>query len=79
MINRLQQVFAGMLVALGVLWSLQGAGVVHVKPILCVADCTELQGASGQWLATGIGAVAVGLVLWYLARRRAKKLRTASK
>jgi hypothetical protein len=79
MINRLQQVFAGMLVALGVLWSLQGAGVVHVKPILCVADCTELQGASGQWLVTGIGAVAVGLVLWYLARRRAKKLRTASK
>jgi hypothetical protein len=79
MINRLQQIFAGVLVALGALWSLQGAGLVHLKPILCVADCTELQGASGQWLATGIGTIAVGLALWYLGRRRAKKLRTVSK
>jgi hypothetical protein len=79
MIYRLQRVFAAVLIALGVLWSLQGAGVVHIKPILCVADCAELQGASGQWLATGMGAIAVGLALWYLARRRAKKLRSASK
>lgn len=79
MINRLLQVFAGVLMTLGALWSLQGAGVVHLKPILCVADCTELQGASSQWLATGIGAIVVGLALWYLTRRRAKKLRTASK
>jgi hypothetical protein len=79
MINRLQQIFAGVLMALGALWSLQGAGVVHLKPILCVADCTELKSASGQWLAMGIGAIAVGLALWYLARRRAKKLRTVTK
>ena len=59
--------------ALGALWSLQGAGVLHVKPVLCVADCAELQGASVQWLATGIGAIALGLVLWFLARRRAQK------
>lgn len=78
MVNRLQQIVAGVLVALGALWSLQGAGVVHLKPILCVADCTELQGASGEWLATGIGVIAVGLVLWHLARRRAKKSRTVS-
>ncbi len=73
MINILLRVFAGMLIALGALWSLQGAGVVHVKPIMCVADCTELQGASGQWLATGIGAIALGLLLWYLAGRRARR------
>jgi hypothetical protein len=79
MLNALLRVFAGVLIALGALWSLQGAGVMHVKPILCVADCTELQGASGQWLATGIGAVATGLILWYLASRRAKKMRAASK
>jgi hypothetical protein len=76
MIERLQQVFAGALIVLGALWTLQGAGIVHLKPILCVADCTELQGASGQWLATGIGVVAVGFLLAYLARRRAKKVRT---
>ena len=74
----LLRVFAGMLIALGGLWSLQGAGVVHVKPILCVADCAEIQGASGQWLATGIGTIALGLVLWYLAGRRAKNNRAGS-
>ena len=69
MLNVLLRVFAGVLIALGALWSLQGAGVMHVKPILCAADCTELQGASGQWLATGIGTIALGLILWYLAGR----------
>jgi LPXTG-motif cell wall-anchored protein len=78
MINRLLRVLAGVFIALGALWTLQGAGIVHIKPILCVADCTELQGASGQWLLTGIGAIAVGMALWYLARRREKKLRIAN-
>ena len=77
MINRLLQILAGIFMALGALWALQGAGIVHVKPILCVADCTEIQGASGQWLLTGIGAIAVGMVLWYLARRRRGKERDA--
>lgn len=73
MVNRLLQIFAGLLIALGALWSVQGAGIVHLKPILCVADCTELQGESGQWLAMGIGAIALGGGLWYLARRRARE------
>lgn len=77
MINRLLQVLAAVFMALGALWALQGAGIVHVKPILCVADCTELQSASGQWLLTGIGTIAIGVALWFWARRRAKKLRTA--
>lgn len=79
MIYRLLQVLAVLFTALGVLWALQGAGIVHVKPILCVADCAELQGASSQWLLIGIGAIAVGTALWYLARRRAKKLRITSR
>ena len=77
MISRLLQVLAGVFMALGALWALQGAGIVHLKPILCVANCTELQGASGQWLLTGIGAIVAGMALWYIARRRSKKLRTA--
>jgi hypothetical protein len=79
MLNLLLRIFAGAMIALGALWSLQGAGIVHVKPMLCVADCAELQGASGQWLATGIIAIALGLVLWYLAHRRTKKIEDASK
>ena len=73
MLNRLLQVVAGLLIALGALWSLQGAGLVHVKPLLCVADCAELQGKSGQWLVSGLAAIAVGAALWYFARRRAQK------
>jgi LPXTG-motif cell wall-anchored protein len=79
MVNRLLQIFAGLLIGLGALWSVQGAGIVHLKPILCVADCTELQGASVQWLATGIGSIAVGGGLWYFARRRKRNCRTVSK
>jgi hypothetical protein len=79
MVNRVQQVFAGLLIALGALWSLQGAGIVRLKPILCVADCAEVQGASGQWLATGLGTIAAGVALWFLARRRSLKARTVSK
>ncbi len=75
MIYRLLQVFAGLSIALGLLWASQGAGIVHLKPLLCVADCTEVQGASAQWLLTGIVSVAVGIVVWFLARR-AREMRT---
>ncbi len=74
MINRLLQLFAVVLIAFGVLWSLQGAGLVHLKPILCFADCTELQGPSRQWLVTGIAAITAGAGLWYLARQRARRV-----
>jgi hypothetical protein len=70
MVNRLLRIFAVLLIALGLLWSLQGAGLVHVKPIACVANCTELQGASAQWLVTGLVTIAAGGGLWYFARRR---------
>ena len=78
MLNRLLQVVAALLVALGALWSVQGAGIVHIKPVLCVADCAELEGASGQWLATGLGAIAAGVGLWYYARRRSRAARIPS-
>ena len=79
MVNRLLQALAVLLVALGSLWSVQGADLVHLKPLLCVADCTELQGASGQWLATGLGTIAAGVGLWCLARRRARNARAVSR
>lgn len=42
-------------IALGGLWLLQGLGLVHVRPILCFADCATIQGRSTTW--AGIGAV----------------------
>jgi hypothetical protein len=51
------------LVLLGALWSLQGADVVHIKPILCIADCEPLVGGSRTWLVVGLVAIAIGVLL----------------
>ena len=38
---------------LGLLWLFQGLGLVHVRPILCFADCAEVQGPSMTWAIVG--------------------------
>jgi hypothetical protein len=47
-------------VLLGGLWLLQGLGLVHVRPILCFADCAPVQGPSLTWAIVGAIALAVG-------------------
>lgn len=60
-------------VLLGGLWLLQGLGVVHVRPILCFADCEPIQGASSTWAVTGFLLVIVGiLAIHFSLRVRAK-------
>lgn len=58
------------LTSLGLLWSLQGANLVRLKPILCVANCEPVVGGSMAWLVVGIGGMAVGLGLLITARRK---------
>ncbi len=58
-------------VFLGGLWLLQGLGVVHLRPLLCFADCEPVQGPSTSWAIIGVlvfmgGAVALR---WTLKRR----------
>jgi hypothetical protein len=60
-----------LLVSLGVLWTLQGADLVRIKPIVCFANCEPLVGGSNTWLAVGLGCIAIGLFL--LMRRRSRK------
>lgn len=55
---------------LGVLWILQGADVVRIRPILCVADCRPLTGGSPTWLAIGAVTLVVGLTVAGALRRR---------
>ncbi|MEO8685263.1 MAG: hypothetical protein ABI414_10555 [Devosia sp.] len=50
----------GLALALGGLWLLQGTGLVHVRPILCFADCVEIQGPSTTWAIVGLLMAAVG-------------------
>ena len=58
----------GVSTPLGLLWLLQGADLIHVRPILCVANCQPLEGRSIGWmivgalfLVFGVAAVAAGL------------------
>jgi hypothetical protein len=60
---------------LGLLWFLQGSDLVHLKPILCFADCESIVGKNTQWQIIGaiafvLGAVIVGACVKYISRRR---------
>ena len=55
---------------LGGLWLLQGLGVVHVKPILCFANCAPVQEASRTWAIVGIITVAIGGAALFYSRKR---------
>ena len=52
-----------LLIPLGVLWILQGADVVRIRPLLCVADCQPIIGGSPVWLVIGVVTFMVGLAV----------------
>ncbi len=53
----------GAIVALlGMLWVVQGLGIVQIGPVLCVADCEPITGRSAQWTVIGAIALFVGIV-----------------
>ena len=64
----------GVLVALlGVLWLVQGLGIVRIEPIACVANCTPVDGPVLSWGIAGAVAILVGgLAIFWSVRRRAK-------
>ena len=49
--------------SLGVLWSLQGAGAVHLRPILCVANCKPVTEGSASWLTLGVIFMLLGIAI----------------
>ena len=66
--------FAGLAVALlGTLWLLQGLGLIHIRPILCFANCAPIQEASTTWAIAGAVALTVGgaVMFWCFERRAA--------
>jgi proline iminopeptidase len=58
--NKMSLVAGVISVLLGGLWILQGLGIVHVRPILCFADCEPIQGASLTWAIIGLLSVTAG-------------------
>ncbi len=53
-------VFSVIAMLLGGLWLLQGLGILHLRPLLCFADCAPVQGPSAQWAVIGAITLAVG-------------------
>jgi hypothetical protein len=61
----------GMLsVLLGGLWLLQGLGVVHIRPILCFANCAPVQGPSSTWAVIGVLVLTAGILAIRYSRNR---------
>lgn len=56
-------------VLLGGLWLLQGLGLVHVRPILCFANCVPVQGPSSTWTIIGAVVLAAGIFAIRSSRR----------
>lgn len=58
-------------VLLGGLWLLQGLGLLRIEPILCLAECEPLEGASPTWTIIGFVVLVAGaLALVYALRRK---------
>lgn len=61
------------LTLLGLLWILQGADLVRIAPILCVADCEPVVGGSPGWLAAGVVTALIGLTVAAAPWRRRRE------
>ncbi len=59
------------LVLLGLLWTLQGADLVSIRPILCAGECKPVTGGSIAWLVAGAITTIIGLAVTGVLRLRA--------
>ena len=63
-------ILGGIAILLGGLWFLQGADIVRIPPILCVAECEPIEGPEPTWAVIGLVVLAAGgLALAYALRR----------
>jgi len=67
-------IFGIIILLLGLLWFLQGSDLVHIKPILCFADCQPITGKSLQWQIIGAVAFVSGAFVIYKCLKNKKKL-----
>lgn len=56
-------ILGGLVALLGLLWIVQGLGIVRIDPILCVADCEPITGRSAQWTVVGVIVLFVGVAI----------------
>ena len=58
------------LAMLGLLWFLQGTGLVRMCPVLCLADCECVTGGSLFWEIGGAITFTIGVILAWVSLRR---------
>ena len=62
--KRMAALLAGVIFALlGILWFLQGTGILTIPPILCFANCEPIIGGSPVWLAVGVVVSLIGIII----------------
>lgn len=63
-IKRIALLFLGIILTLlGLLWFLQGSDIIHLKPLLCFANCEPIVGKSLQWQIIGAITFIVGVLI----------------
>jgi len=62
-------IFGTIIFLLGLLWFLQGSYIVHMKPILCFANCEPITGLSLQWQIVGGTIFIIGAIIVYKSIR----------
>jgi hypothetical protein len=65
-------IFGIIISLLGLLWFLQGSDLIHIKPILCFAECQPITGKSLQWQIMGAVAFIVGALVIYKCLKNKK-------
>ena len=69
--RKLAAALVGVIVALlGLLWFLQGAGIIQICPMLCIMDCECLTSGSQFWEAAGSIAFIIGTIIVGISVRR---------
>ena len=59
--------------SLGVLWSLQGAAVIRIRPILCLSNCKPITEGSASWLGLGVVFMLLGIaIITFTLTRRSR-------
>ncbi len=68
-------IFGTVLLSLGSLWFLQGSDLVHIKPILCFADCEPITGKSTTWQIVGAVVFTIGTAIIYKNLKKNKLIK----
>lgn len=57
---------------LGLFWTLQGTGILQIRPVYCVTNCEEIVGVSPLWAIAGAIAFIIGIIIIVMSVRHVR-------